>query len=292
MKKIKLISLVLLSSLLSLNAQKTMVIQPNSLNGKDAFINQLLPSTNYGNHEDFISYYWTFSGNPGKGNSLIQFDLSSIPANSEIISAKLSLFYNSKSSSGGQAGNNACYLKKITSAWSESAVTWNSVPSTDTTNEVFLPKSTAINEDYPNIDITHFVQEWYDKPSSNFGLMLELIDNSLYNSMKFFSSDYSDTTKTPKIVVCFKSTVGITNIKNNSRILIYPNPASNEIIIESNNLSNEDIFVISNLNGQELTRQQIKKYKSTIDISNLPSGIFFVTVISDKAIEVKKIIKE
>lgn len=59
-------------------------------------------------------------------------------------------------------------------------------------------------QDYPNIDITDFVKEWYKNPSSNYGMILSLEDKSLFNSMKLCSSDYPDPIKRPILEVCFK----------------------------------------------------------------------------------------
>jgi hypothetical protein len=44
--------------------------------------------------------------------------------------------------------------------------------------------------------------------------------------------------------------------------------------------------------GQEVLKQTIKNTKTQIDISSLSSGIYFVKLINDKQVEVRKIIKE
>jgi len=75
-------------------------------------------------------------------------------------------------------------------------------------------------------------------------------------------------------------------------IEIFPNPAKNNITIETLQIVKEITLTISNLNGKELTRQQIKDSTTQIDISNLASGIYFVKLITEKTVEVRKIIKE
>ncbi len=202
----------------SIFAQTTIIIQPNSVVGKDAGLRENYPNTNYGNTTEFISFDWTFSGIEARGYSLLQFDLPTLPAGSTLIKATLSLYHNPTSGSAGQAGNNACYLKKVTSNWNENLVTWNTIPSSTNTDQVLLTTSSSTNDDYPNIDITDFVTDWYTTPISNYGMLLELIDQSLYNSMKFCSSDCLNSTLRPKLKIrssLNKLTYGINNVNRN-----------------------------------------------------------------------------
>ncbi|MDD5570645.1 MAG: T9SS type A sorting domain-containing protein [Bacteroidales bacterium] len=89
-------------------------------------------------------------------------------------------------------------------------------------------------------------------------------------------------------------TLGTTEVNNaisNSDFRIFPNPACNQICVETiENHINGSVY-ITNINGQELIRQQIKDSKTQINISNLPSGIYFVKLVTDKTVEVRKIIK-
>jgi hypothetical protein len=75
-------------------------------------------------------------------------------------------------------------------------------------------------------------------------------------------------------------------------IEIFPNPAKNNITIEIPQIVEEITLTISNINGKELTSQQIRDSTTQIDISNLASGIYFVKLITEKTVEVRKIIKE
>ncbi|MFA6923372.1 MAG: T9SS type A sorting domain-containing protein [Bacteroidales bacterium] len=77
-----------------------------------------------------------------------------------------------------------------------------------------------------------------------------------------------------------------------NKINIYPIPSNDELIIEIPRLIRENFLTICNIKGQELMRQQIKDSKTQINISNLTSGIYFVKLITDKTVEVRKILKE
>lgn len=82
--------------------------------------------------------------------------------------------------------------------------------------------------------------------------------------------------------------VGI-NEQQESRLSLYPNPATDKITIESAKFGNLSIM---NLTGQKLISQQVSELKTVIDISSLPSGVYFVRLTNDKIVEGGKIIKE
>ncbi|MBA3706736.1 MAG: T9SS type A sorting domain-containing protein, partial [Bacteroidetes bacterium] len=82
------------------------------------------------------------------------------------------------------------------------------------------------------------------------------------------------------------------NLTVKNYVSIYPNPANTTITIEIKNTTKENKIIICNINGQELIRQQIKDSETQVDISNLTSGLYFVKLITDKTVEVRKIIKE
>lgn len=278
-------------------AQTTMILQPDSDAGKDAFLNENHPNTNYGNATIFISYSWTFSGDAGRGYSLLQFDLSTLPVNSKIQNAELSLYHNARSGSAGQAGNNACYLKKITSDWNENLVTWNTIPTSTNANQILLTRSSSPNQDYPNIDLTNFVTDWYNNPQSNYGMLLELIDQSLYNSMKFCSSDCLDSTLRPKLEITYTVDVDEpeppipVNPEKEKDFNLFSNPSFGLVTIELIGFSSEIVSMdIINSTGQYVKKISNLNIEQEFDLSDLAKGVYFVRVFSDGFSATKKLI--
>jgi hypothetical protein len=92
-------------------------------------------------------------------------------------------------------------------------------------------------------------------------------------------------------VVKLSPDVGIKDInKNNSNINVYPNPANTEITIEL--ICQNSLVGICNISGQEIMQLKARSQKLKVDVSNLPSGIYFVKVVTAKGVEIKKFIKE
>jgi hypothetical protein len=79
------------------------------------------------------------------------------------------------------------------------------------------------------------------------------------------------------------------NAISQNRLSIYPNPSSTTIYI---NTLRTGFLSISSLNGQQLIYHQYIENQATIDISTFPSGIYIVKLISNKEVELEKLIKE
>lgn len=152
--------------------------------------------------------------------------------------------------------------------------------------------STSSNQDYPDIDITSFVKDWYSNPISNNGMILELIDQSLYNSMKFCSSDCPDSALRPKLEINYSIS---NSVSENTGIAIeftmFPNPTSDFVSLDFGNSSLNIIsFDIINSIGQYVKRSSKFNSKTQIDVSDLSKGVYFIKVYSDKIVLTRKFI--
>ena len=103
----------------------------------------------------------------GNGNTaLLQFDLSTLPAGltaGQISRATLTVFVN-RVNTGGTVS-----LSPVTSAWSESAVTYATIPAIGPPVNGF---TAATAGQYVTLDVTSLVQGWVTAPATNFGLAL------------------------------------------------------------------------------------------------------------------------
>lgn len=264
-------------------------IQPGtSILGVDAKIWDLDPTNNFGSDPDFIGASWTWIGEVGTLRSLIKFDLTEIPEGAIIESAYISLFYNHESTSNGQEGENAAYLRRITSPWEEDIVTWNTQPSTTSSGEITLPLSTSIDEDYIDIDVTDMVTEMASDPAMNYGFLMRQVVESVYSSMKFYSSD-ADVTEDqkPKLLVCYTLDTTLYNgsIEAPTNIQLYPNPFNNYFIIKGVDFNTINTISISDVTGRIVVQQDQIKYNSNssdviiYDVENLSSGIYIVQIV-------------
>jgi len=82
------------------------------------------------------------------------------------------------------------------------------------------------------------------------------------------------------------------NLMNFQQIVIYPNPAYNEIVIEfkQNSITNRMVEIID-MNGQLIYNQEMEGTSHQIDLSSFQKGVCFITITSNDFVTTRKIIK-
>jgi hypothetical protein len=85
----------------------------------------------------------------------------------------------------------------------------------------------------------------------------------------------------------------INNADIGSRIILYPNPVSDQLNISIPNIDNYEDAVIDilNANGNKVQSEPVVEGVNKIDVSALPGGIFSIIVrISDKVLVTKRVV--
>jgi hypothetical protein len=85
--------------------------------------------------------------------------------------------------------------------------------------------------------------------------------------------------------------VFVKDLSHSGIFSIYPNPSSTQVTIETTAIPTQSHLSIVNINGQELMTRQITEAKTQLDISNLPGGVYFVRMTSERTVDVGKMIK-
>jgi hypothetical protein len=126
----------------------------------DAGVQQNMPSGNFGSFPDMPVGY---SLDHGALEGYLRFDLSSLPGDARIDSAKLQLY----ASEGGGSGN--FDVRTITSSWEEYTVNWRNRPSRSKNAEDSRGVKTV---GWVSWDVTALVQGWWQGTIDNNGLAL------------------------------------------------------------------------------------------------------------------------
>lgn len=82
---------------------------------------------------------------------------------------------------------------------------------------------------------------------------------------------------------------GVTPALSENQFSIFPNPTNGVMVIESNDNVGE--IIISNLLSEVVLKQRLEGKKSTVDISAMENGIYFITTILGENHTTQKIIK-
>lgn len=220
------------SILVNPNPIVTVTLQPGATEGQDAkpaamqgcsggssYAN--VPNINFPNDPDLAIAAWTFNADgcaTGQYRSFLKFTaLSNIPQTATILSAKLSLYGVTSSGASPQGnsyypgspynsyGTNACWIKRVTGSWTETGITWNNQPSVTDANRIAIPASTSQwGYNATDLDVTEMVKAMVNNTNSNNGFCIMLQVEEYYRSVNFASSDHTDATKRPKLVVTYK----------------------------------------------------------------------------------------
>lgn len=130
----------------------------------------------------------------GKDESLLQFDLSSIPSYAIVDSATLKLYVN------GSAGDTPIQIHRAKDAWSENTVTFASFAQhyDAPVSGVLLPAS---KNAFKSADITSLVASWVNGSHPNHGVLLETDGKK---KTIFVSSDAGSAAQRPSLEVCYQ----------------------------------------------------------------------------------------
>ncbi|MEM4246905.1 MAG: DNRLRE domain-containing protein, partial [Candidatus Woesearchaeota archaeon] len=172
------------------------IIQPDSVAGKDAYISSSSPNTNYG------------TANPLKVQTnslraLISWNLSSIPTNADISSAIMQLYVPSVQ----KTTNNNVTVRRLVQQWYENNVTWNKYDGVnswataggDYSSTVWASVLVGSANKYYYWNVTQLVKSWHNGTYPNYGIIM--ISQSNNNRKDFTSSDSSAASQRPALLV-------------------------------------------------------------------------------------------
>lgn len=86
-------------------------------------------------------------------------------------------------------------------------------------------------------------------------------------------------------------TTSIAETEPENKINVFPNPAQNILTIETSGNKPANIQIV-NINGQLIRTLTSNQGSAKINIEDLPKGMYFVNIITDKTVSTKQFIKE
>ena len=176
--------------------EESVTLQPDAIEGKDAYVMDIFPEDNFGD-VTFLSvgvYTVPFA------RSYLQFDLSPVPPEAVILDANLGLHYDS---SYGLTSL-PIGLYEVTESWEEGTITWNNQPasSSEAVDIQIIPASQT--NDFVYWQIGNLVKGWQEGSIANYGIHLKDTDESSDDGgVDFFSSDWLTANQRPKLIIEF-----------------------------------------------------------------------------------------
>jgi hypothetical protein len=264
------------------------------------------PSTanfNYGYDAQNAAYAVpsAFGSGLNVNRALLHFDLSSIPANATIISAKLDLYsiVQIGSSPAHFGTNNNALIERVTGSWTENNVTWNNQPNTTSTNNKLLIGTNTASQDYLNLDITNMINDIQSSNVNN-GIMLKLISENATNLLSFCSKDHPNAAKHPRLKITYTcqstpSSLNQGDFTNGNSITFYPNPTISLLHLKYNLTQYKNAsFQLYDIQGKLVyqTELNMNDDKSILTLDKLDNGLYFGKIYADGIlVKTEKIVK-
>jgi len=137
--------------------------------------------------------------------AIMRYDVSAIPAGTTITSARLYLYAkdgNSHYPGVATTGEAGAYLEQVVLPWTYSTLDPINNPAiTTATHRKTLELTDNTMQNY-NVDVTEFVQNWVNKPDSNYGMQLRLQSEAPVGLMLFHSAQAPDSLQ-PRLEICY-----------------------------------------------------------------------------------------
>ena len=187
---------------------KTIILRIDSTTNGKAYNFQLINTSDGSNPsgEEIFAGAWTSGGLPYDTKSGFLFDLNQLPANSTIVSAKLTLYSDSTPLNGDHLGdansgaNNAFYLERMTGSWNYTS-SWFNIPTTDTANGILVPSTVLPQLDIADLDVTGMVKTMYT--TNNYGFQIRMQDTVPYTTRIFCAGYYPQVYRHPKLEILY-----------------------------------------------------------------------------------------
>jgi len=162
---------------------------------KDAYVDQDKPNKNYGSKHELHVQSFKLIKSKNK-RTFIQFDLSSIPKNARILSAKLRLYlYDPPISS------RTYEIYRVCESWEENKINWNNQPSVaeNPTSTTTIPTTKG----WVEWDVTSDVQAMVNGSVDNYGWMIKdkNEDSLIKQESKFYSRERPS--KKPELIIMY-----------------------------------------------------------------------------------------
>lgn len=185
-------------------AQTTVVNFPSAFN--DAMVvSGTNAQTNFGS-QGALEVFHKLNGSGNNASSIasrsyIQYDISNIPSDAIIVSAKLKL-------KPIQVSNNAdhsIFIERVArnATWKEGTITWNNQPEVVTTDRLAFTNNETSNTNLQEFEVTNHIQQMVYNSGYNNGWRISLQNETGTTNygMAYSSSDVSQANKRPELTV-------------------------------------------------------------------------------------------
>jgi hypothetical protein len=164
----------------------------------DTEIDSLSPGENYGAQPTMRAGLHRPTNTNGILRSLVAFDLSPIPANAQIHTARLEIYL---LPGDRDSRSMTVTAHRITQNWEEAKATWNNASAAfaEAYGRDTIPA--RVNPGWRSLEVTALVQAWVDGTSQNYGILLRGAETPPENYRRFATREGDPAEFAPRLVI-------------------------------------------------------------------------------------------
>lgn len=278
--------------------------QGTELSGKDAFVTEFYPSSNYGDATSIYAHP-TSNCNNTKANAFLKFHMMDFPNITSIDSAFLGFTHIDHTSYCYSNCYAEFHFSYIESEWNEQEVTYYNQPMRGDAFYGPIPISFPNSFGLREYKITNAFYNWYNnlKPNNGFVIHSESVGcNNAAVSFHAYSSDEADVNKRPYLKVYYKSTpVGINSTEFTAfkNIRIFPNPARDKVYMAFNSETTDEVSIkLLDMSGRLIRNyglirpSELNFYETELNLESLKGGVYHLQLSKDGKTLNRKIVIE
>ncbi len=220
---------------------------------QDSYVTSQYPGSNYGNSSltSGTVYYIGSKGVPPSQyhrRAYVQFNMSSIPSNAVIYSARLMMTRTTSNS-----GTFDWKVKRVTSSWTEFGIKQNTQPTISTASQDIVTKTPATSGLSENFDVKNMVERMVYGSASNNGWVIQVSNESAnsFTGSTFYSREASQNVR-PKLEVKWFTPISVSNVNVNHESGSGQSDGSISFSI-SGGASSSYSYVWTNSSGQQIS---------------------------------------
>jgi hypothetical protein len=156
----------------------------------DTYVDSVHPGINFG------TYYWVQVGLNNEYEGFIRFDLSAVPSNVSIVSARLDVYEYSYSSMANYG------VHRVLGSWDELSLTYNNMPTYASAASCTLNNVPNQARMWLSFNVTSDVRYWSNASNPNYGFAL-VGDTSSSSCFSLYSKEYNSGNYAPSLEIVY-----------------------------------------------------------------------------------------
>ena len=184
----------------------TIIVDVGRRDTIDCYVNELYPNSKY----PTVDSLYVGNNDAGKTRAYIKFNLPELPIEGCVIQ---NVSLNVCQLEADLYANTTRFLAvyEVTSFWENAnnhSPTWNTKP--NSSNEVVDYAQIQMGGRYYRFDITEIAKKWFDGSSTNYGVMIRTLDESLTGRVQLASAETNLSSEIyPTVSITYRSTKGL-----------------------------------------------------------------------------------